>query len=174
VGAAAPGVGLRQWHDVLAAPARLRDWQRGGVWKRLHHTLLQRLHEAGQIDWERASLDSARVPAPAGGEATGKDPTTRGKLGTKRHLVVDRHGLPLAASISPSNVHDSKLLEEAVDAIPALRLPHKRRGQPRKRPTKLPADKGYDYPFCRRTLRARGITPRIARRGIASSEHLGR
>jgi hypothetical protein len=78
-----------------------------------------------------------------GGEATGKDPTNRGKLGTKRHLVIDQHGLPLAVAISPSNVHDSQMLEATVDAIPALRLPGNRRGRPRKRPKKLHADKGY-------------------------------
>jgi len=95
-------------------------------------------------------------------------------LGTKRHIVVDRAGLPLAVTISGSNVHDSKMLEETVDAIPPLRLPAKRWGRPRKRPKKLHADKGYDYPRCRRTLRSRGIIPRIARRGIESSERLGR
>ena len=47
-------------------------------------------------------------------------------------------------------------------------------GRPRKRPTKLHGDKGYDYPRCRKALRARGITPRIARRGIESSQRLGR
>jgi IS5 family transposase len=109
-----------------------------------------------------------------GGEQTGKDPTNRGKLGTKRHVVVDRNGVPLAVTISGANVHDSQLLEEAVDAIPALRLPHRQRGRPRKRPVKLHAEKGYDYPRCRRALRARSIVPRIARRGIESSERLGR
>jgi IS5 family transposase len=66
------------------------------------------------------------------------------------------------------------MLEETVDAIPSLRLPHQQRGRPRKRPTKLHADKAYDFPRCRRALRARGIIPRIARRGIESSERLGR
>jgi IS5 family transposase len=98
-----------------------------------------------------------------GGDATGKDPTNRGKLGTKRHTVVDRNGLPLAVSVSGANVHDSKMLEDTVDAVPPLRLSGKRRGRPRKRPEKLHADKGYDYPRCRRALRARGIIPRIAR-----------
>lgn len=95
-------------------------------------------------------------------------------MGTKRHIVVDRHGLPLAVTLSGANVHDSQLLEATVDAIPPLRLPQHRRGRPRKRPTKLHADKGYDYPRCRRALRARSIIPRIARRGIESSERLGR
>ncbi len=45
---------------------RLRDWQEAGVWDRLHRTLLDRLGEAGRIDWSRASLDSASVPAKRG------------------------------------------------------------------------------------------------------------
>jgi transposase len=88
--------------------------------------------------------------------------------------VVERNGVPLAVTLSGANVHDSLLLEETVDAIPTLRLPHRQRGRPRKRPVKLHADKGYDYPRCRQALRARSIVPRIARRGIESSERLGR
>jgi|SRR5258708_2254223 len=53
------GSGMTCWR-------RLRDWQRAGVWKRLHHALLQRRQDAGRINWERASLDSASVPAPRG------------------------------------------------------------------------------------------------------------
>jgi IS5 family transposase len=109
-----------------------------------------------------------------GGEATGKDPTNRGKDPTKRHVVVDRTGLPLSITISAANLHDSKALEVPIDAIPPLRLSGKRRERPRQRPMKLHADKGYDYPRCRRALRSRGITPRIARRGVESSERLGR
>jgi len=44
----------------------LRDWQAAGVWDRLHRTLLDRLGDAGRIDWTRASLDSASVPAKRG------------------------------------------------------------------------------------------------------------
>jgi transposase len=43
--------GLTLWN-------RLRAWQRAGVWERLHHTLLQHLADAGQIDWRRASADA--------------------------------------------------------------------------------------------------------------------
>ena len=45
---------------------RLRDWQEAGVWEELHRVLLDRLGEANQVDWERASLDSASVPAKRG------------------------------------------------------------------------------------------------------------
>jgi transposase len=53
------GSGMTCWR-------RLRDWQKAGVWHRLHRLLLQRLQDAGRIDWERASLDSASVLAPGG------------------------------------------------------------------------------------------------------------
>ncbi len=45
---------------------RLRDWEEDGVWEKLHRVLLDRLGEADEIDWERASLDSASVPAKRG------------------------------------------------------------------------------------------------------------
>jgi transposase len=49
-----------------------------------------------------------------------------------------------------------------------------RRGRPRRRPRELFADRGYDHDKYRRQLRARGITPRIARRGIAHGSGLGK
>jgi hypothetical protein len=39
---------------------------------------------------------------------------------------------------------------------------------------RAPARPYYDYPICRRVLRHRGISPRIARRGVESSQRLGR
>ena len=53
------GSGMTCWR-------RLRDWQEAGVWRRIHQMLLDRLGEADQIDWSRASLDSASVPDPGG------------------------------------------------------------------------------------------------------------
>ena len=49
-----------------------------------------------------------------------------------------------------------------------------RRGRPCRRPAKLHADKGYDFRRCRQDCRKRGIKARIARRGVDSSQHLGR
>jgi transposase len=53
---------------------RLRDWQAAGVWDRLHQTLLDELGAADQIDWERASLDSASVPAKRGAQRWARTP----------------------------------------------------------------------------------------------------
>jgi IS5 family transposase len=74
--------------------------------------------------------------------------------------------------LTAANVHDSKVFEELIDALePVKRLG---RGRPRRRPEMLHADKGYDFPRCRKVLRKRGIAARIARRGVDSSEKLGR
>jgi hypothetical protein len=51
-------------HDLLATPQRVARGR--GVWERLHRRLLDRLGEADQIEWERASIDSASVAAPGG------------------------------------------------------------------------------------------------------------
>ena len=61
-----------------------------------------------------------------------------------------------------------------MDAIEPIRRPTGAPGRPRKRPEKLHADKAYDLPRCRQALRKRGIKARISRRGIDSSEKLGR
>jgi transposase len=62
------GSGMTCWR-------RLRDWQEAGVWDRLHQALLDRLGEADRIDWSRASLDCASVPAKRG--ASSPAPTRR-------------------------------------------------------------------------------------------------
>ncbi len=109
-------------------------------------------------------------PCEQRGELTGH-PVDRGKRGSKIHLLVDRAGLPLSVGISAANTHDKLALEPLVRGIAPIRS---RRGPHRRRPAKLHGDKGYDYADLRRRLRGRGITPRIARRGIESSDRLGR
>ena len=64
------------------------------------------------------------------------------------------------------------LLGAALDAIPDVRSG--KPGRPHFRPKKLHADKAYDSRRCRRECRQRGITPRIARKGMDSSQRLGR
>jgi transposase len=45
---------------------RLDEWQRAGVWERLHELLLARLRAAGEIEWSRAVADSSHVQAKRG------------------------------------------------------------------------------------------------------------
>ena len=121
----------------------------------------------GQQLWTR------RVCPPPPGAKTGPKPTDRGKQGSKRHLVVDGAGVPLAVRHTAGNIHDSRMFEELVDAVVPIRQPKGSSSSPRKRPEKLHADKGYDFLRCREALRLRGIKARISRRGIDTSERLG-
>jgi Transposase DDE domain len=93
-------------------------------------------------------------PGQKGGTKTGKNPTDKGKAGTKHHLVSDRRGVPLAVIVTAANVHDSMVFEELIDAIEPIKGP---RGRPRKRPKKLHADKAYDDKKCKAALRKRSI-----------------
>jgi IS5 family transposase len=156
------------WNDLLAAPEGVA---RGRGVGRVASEALEPFRRSGSDRLGESFFGLGERTRPRGGQKTGANPTDKGKKGSKRHLVVDREGIPLSVIHSAANVHDSKVLEEAVDAIEPIRRP---RGRPRKRPKKLHADKAYDFPRCREALRKRGITPRIARRGIESSERLGR
>lgn len=140
--------------------------------------------DAGAASGRRCAQLVARGPRQSElasekrGSAAGPNPTDRGKPGTKRQLVVDANGTPLDLTLTGANCNDSRMLAATLDAVPGVRTG--RRGRARRRPDKLHADKGYDHrrcldgSRCRRECRARSITPRIARRGIESSERLGR
>jgi transposase len=95
----------------------------------------------------------------------------RGKPGSKIHVLSERAGLPLVVGVSAANTNDSFALKPLVKAIPAVKS---RRGPRRRRPDKLHADKAYDHTELRSWVRRRGIRVRIARKGIETSEKLGR
>ena len=94
-----------------------------------------------------------------GGDLTGANPTDRGKRGTKRHILTDRRGVPLAATLSAANVHDKWLLAATLDAV-VVRAP---RGPCR--PEHLCLDKRYDFRDCAAAVCQRRIVPHIRRKG---------
>ena len=169
--AAAEGAGLRQRLDLLATASRLADGRRLGE---AAHQALELARRSGRNRLEPGERGQPQRAGEKGGEQTGPNPTDRGKAGSKHHLVVDRTGIPLAVRLSAANAHDSARMLPLVDAIPPIIGPRGRWGRPRKRPAKLHADKAYDSSTRRRACRARGITPRIARRCIDSSQRVGR
>ncbi|WP_246459063.1 IS5 family transposase [Amycolatopsis jiangsuensis] len=156
---------------VPTAHRRFTEWTKVGLWRDVHRAVLDELGGKGMIDWSRAVLDGASVRAKKGGGLTGRSPVDRGKPGSKIHVLSDRAGLPLTVGISAANTHDSHALRPLVNALPPIRS---RRGPRRRKPAKLHADKAYDIPALRDWLRRRGIIPRIARKGIESTEKLGR
>ncbi|MDV9172116.1 IS5 family transposase [Streptomyces sp. W16] len=161
-----PGFGL----SGVTAFRRFTEWTEARVWAKLHRLVLDELGSRGGLDWSRCAIDSVGVPALKG-QLTGPNPTDHGKKGSKIHLIIDRHGLPLSIGISAANLHDSQALIPLVRGIPPIRS---HSGPRRRRPGKLHGDKGYDYRHLRRWLSSRDIRHRLARKGIESSQRLGK
>ncbi len=51
---------------------RLGVWQAAGVWAALHRVMLGQLQDADALDWSRAALDSASLPAKKGALRRGR------------------------------------------------------------------------------------------------------
>jgi transposase len=159
---------MRLEYDLLAATARLAA-SRGLAAPAPGHAASNARVRPDPLGARQCGLGQRAIPH--GDTLTGRNPTDRGKLGCKHHLIVDQRGLPLVVQISGANVHDSQLLRPLINALP---LVAGLSGHTRRRPDKLHADKDYDYACYRCWLRQRGIAPRIARRGQESRERLGR
>lgn len=88
---------------------RVHEWQRAGVWQKLHRVLLERLQEANLIDWSRAAVDSANLRAVGGAKRPARIPriaanparnTTFSRTATVRRWP--RHSLRPTATTSLS------------------------------------------------------------------------
>jgi transposase len=158
------GSGMTCWR-------RLRDWQEAGIWQLIHFSLLDWLARYGEIDWSRAVVDGSSIRAVVWGRQTGPNPTDRAKLGSKRHLICDGRGVPLAIQLTGANRNDSQQALALVDAIPRLQG---ERGRPRHRPDSVLGGRGYDAESIRQGLRDRGIVPRLAKRNTEHGSGLGR
>lgn len=112
-----------------------------------------------------------RTSTRSKGDHVGPSPVNRGHPGSKHHLIVNAHGLPLAVTLTGANRHHITQLLPLVDAVPPIRG---QRGRPRRRPREVYGDRGYDSNPHRRRLRERGIRPLIARRGVAHGSGLGK
>jgi transposase len=167
LGDAAGGDGVRIGCDLLAATTRLASGRGMGpsAPRAAAPTAGRRPHRL-----EPGLRGQFLHRGQKGGAATGPNPTDRGRPGTKRHLITDRHGIPLAFLLTGANVHDSIPFENLLDAVPPVAG---KRGRPKSRPDKLHADKAYDHRRCRRACLRRHIKPRIARRGVETSQKLG-
>ena len=99
--------------------------------------------------------------ARLGGEATGPNPTDRAKSGTKRGLLTDGAGVPLAVVVAPTNRNDCKLAEPTLE---------ERRVLPPAVSQHLCMDKGYDFDSVRTVVEEYCFTHRIRSRGEEALE----
>jgi transposase len=158
------------WGCGKTCKAYLKAWQAAGVWQQLHRVLLEELQDADQIDWSRGAADSTKARALGGGDDTGPNPTDRGKLGTKHHVLSDAQGIPLATTVTGANVADVTQLLPLVDQLPDLSGEH--HDKPTK-PEQLYADRAYDSQPHRQGLRDRGVEPQIPKRRTEHGSGLG-
>lgn len=135
---------------------RCREWEAQGFFQRLWQAGLQQDDELVGIAWDWQSVDSSTLKAPFAQAAVGPAPTDRGKQGTKRSVLGDRRGLPLALSIEGANRHDSKLLCATLDA-----LPFERPEPSVSHPQNLCLDAAYDYAPISGELDERGYEPHV-------------
>jgi putative transposase len=95
----------------------------------------------------------------SGGKKTGRNPTDRGKKGTKKSLLVDGEGGPLGVVIAGANVVEQKLLAATIEAIVV------ERPDPTEEEQHLCLDKGYDNPNGQQAAVEAGYRPHIRRIG---------
>src|ERR1700761_5345257 len=100
---------------------RLCEWQHAGIWEQLHRLLLAALRRIDQLDLSLTVVDSSSTRAVGAGDLTGPNPTDRRKPGTKQHLLVDRHGVPLEVRVTGANRHDVLQIIPLVVNMPHIR-----------------------------------------------------
>lgn len=112
----------KEWFGASSSlHERFQVWERAGIWAKLFQVLLRHYDQVKHIQWRWQALDSKSVAAPLGGEKTGKNPTDRGKLGSKRHVLTDARGAPLAVTVSSASAHDKTCALATLDAISVKR-----------------------------------------------------
>jgi putative transposase len=161
-----------QWNALpreLGASSTVHDrfqaWERAGVFKAIWQAGLQAYDELIGIQWEWQAVDGVMTKAPFGHGATGPNPTDRAKAGTKRSLLTDGAGIPLALVVDGANRHDCKLLCATLDGLVIARPV-----STQEHPQHLCLDAGYDYPLVRLLVRARGYQEHIRSRGEEQAE----
>jgi transposase len=150
---------------------RLHDWQQAGIWEQLHRLLLAALRKSDQLDLSLTIVDSGSIRAVGAGESTGPNPTDRRKPGTKHHLLVDRHGVPLEIRVTGANRHDVLQIIPLVVNMPRIAG---KVGHPLVKPKRVQADRAYDDESARALLDWLGIDSWIARRNSEHGSGLGK
>ncbi len=137
------------------AHSYFQAWQRAGVFKRRWAAGLTEYDDLIGIAWKWQAADGSMLKAPLGGQKTGKNPTDRGKQGSKRSLLVDERGVPLAVVVSGANTADSQLLAPTLQAMPI------ERPDPADTDQHLCLDKGYTGAPGAAVIEAAGYTAHV-------------
>jgi putative transposase len=141
---------------------RFQEWQQLGLFEKVWAHQLHVYDQKRGIGWNWQSLDSAIIPAPLGGTKTGKNPVDRAKSGSKRNVLVDRRGVPLALTIAAANKQDYQCADELLHHLVIRRSWLDRAG--RRAVLHLCGDKGYDFDEVYQVARRLGYRVHIGHR----------
>jgi putative transposase len=144
---------------------RFQEWAAAGFFAALWRAGLAEYDELTGIAWEWQAVDGVMTKAPFGGDATGPHPTDRAKRGTKRSLLTDGAGIPLAVAVDGANRHDMRLLAATLDGVVVARP------APDAGCQHLCLDAGYDYDAVREQAAARAYEPHIRSRQAEQADH---
>jgi putative transposase len=94
---------------------------------------------------------------------TGNNPTDRSKLGSKRHILTDKKGIPLSIVISSANTHDIKAVTDVIDNTVLNRPSESSFTKKRKRMMyyHLCLDRAYSSKSIKNEIIKRGYVPHI-------------
>jgi putative transposase len=145
----------KQFGDDSSVHRWFQRWCRNGIFEKVWAVLLGECDELGRVDWRWQAADGRLGKARFGGEKVGKNPTDRGKNGTKQSVLVEGNGGPLGVVIAGANVVDQQLLEATIEAIVV------ERPDPKKYEQNLCLDKGYDNPTGHDVTQRHGYIPHI-------------
>ena len=128
----------KEWFGVSSSVLheRFQTWQQQGLFEKLFKVIVKYYAREHGIGWKWQSVDSMMSAAPLGGVKTGRNPTDRGKSGSKIHLLVDERGAPLAIWITGANEHDKWSADDLIVHI-VVKRPHTEQH--------FCADRGYDF-----------------------------
>jgi putative transposase len=139
---------------------RYQEWERLGFFEQLWRAGLLEYDELEGIEWEWQAIDGAMTKAPLGRGATGNNPTDRAKMGTKRSMLTDGAGIPLAVAVEGANRHDSRLLVATLEGLVVARPA--REGERDSLEQHLCLDAAYDSEEVRQELQASSYEPHIS------------
>jgi putative transposase len=141
---------------------RYQEWERAGFFEELWRAGLAEYDELEGIEWEWQAVDGVMTKAPLARDATGRNPTDRAKSGSKRSMLTDGAGIPLAVSVEGANRHDSKLLAATLDGLVIARpAAEEEKPDSQQQQQHLCLDAAYDSESVGEELETRGYVPHI-------------
>jgi putative transposase len=132
---------------------RFQRWTEMGIFEKLMKKMVEHYAKESGLRWKWQAMDSKSCAAPLGGEKSGKNPTDRGKLGTKIHVLVDGRGAPLSVVLTGANHHDKIAAMDLIVSVMIKRPVHKEQH--------LCANKAYDAKDVREFVALEGYEDHI-------------